>query len=153
MGFFDALRRVLGGHGSAGLGAADQRLSKVWGLEEPAVEAPATDEASAFDRAQWQKRLKRILADLPASAVQWQDFMTEAKALHFDPKWIREREYEEFRLMVRRAVSERKFTEADHRKIDMARDLMRIPEAEAELILHEIVSEAEKFFGKSVEGA
>ena len=32
-------------------------------------------------------------------------------------------------------------------------DLIGIPEAEAEAALHQIVTEAESFFGKSVEGA
>jgi hypothetical protein len=155
MGFFDALRRVLGKHETSDHhGAPDPVLAKAWGLDEPAVAVPQhTDEASAYDLAQWVKRLKRLLEELPASKGGWAVLMADAKAMHFDPKWIREREYEEFHLMVRRAVSERKFTEAEHRRIDLARDLMKIPEAEAESILHTIVAEAETFFGRTVEGA
>jgi len=153
MGFFDALRRVLGGHNSPGSGTSNQGLAKAWGLDEPAAERHGTEEASVYDRTQWHKRLKRILEELPASKGHWAEFMADAKALHLDPDWIKERTREEFRLMVRRAVSDRKFTEADHRTLDMARDLMGIPETEAEIILHSIVSEAEKFFGRSVEDA
>ena len=56
-------------------------------------------------------------------------------------------------MLVRRAVADRLFTEAEHRKIDLARDLMGIPEPDAEEILHQVVVEAEKFFGGAVEGA
>jgi hypothetical protein len=153
MGFFDALRRVLGGHHSQAHGLADSGLAKAWGLDAPVAEKPASEEASAYDRAQWLKRLKRILAELPASKGEWTVLVADAKALHFDPKWLEECQREEFRLLVRRAVSDRKFTEAEHRKLDLARDLMGIPEAEAEEILHAIVAEAETFFGRSVEGA
>jgi hypothetical protein len=153
MGFFDALRRVLGGHHSPAHGPTDLGLAKAWGLDEPVAEEPASEEASAYDRAQWLNRLKRILAELPASKREWTDLVADAKALHFDPEWLEECQREEFRLLIRRAVSDRKFTEAEHRRLDLARDLMGIPEAEAEEILHAIVSEAEKFFGRTVEGA
>lgn len=154
MGFFDALRRVLGGHpAEEPHGKTDPGLARVWGLEEPSGDNAHTGESSVYDRAQWVKKLKRILGELPASKGDWAELMADAKALHFEPTWIREREGEEFRLLVRRAVSDRKFTEAEHRRLDLARDLMGIPEAEAEEILHTIVAEAESFFGRSVEGS
>ena len=54
-------------------------------------------------------------------------------------------------MLIRQAVSDRHVTEEEHRKLDLARDLIGIPEAEAEAILHAIVAEAEAFFGKPVE--
>ena len=56
-------------------------------------------------------------------------------------------------MLVRRAVADRVVTDAEHRKLDQARDMLGIADAEAEAILHDVVSEAETFFGKSVEGA
>ena len=54
-------------------------------------------------------------------------------------------------MLIRQAVSDRHVTEEEHRKLDLARDLIGIPEAEAESLLHAIVAEAEAFFGKPVE--
>ena len=39
---------------------------------------------------------------------------------------------DEFRLLIRRAVADRKLTPQEHRKLDLARDLIGISEAEAE---------------------
>ena len=55
-------------------------------------------------------------------------------------------------MLVRRAVADRVVTEAEHRKLDFARDLLGIPDREAESILDTVVAEAETFFGKSIEG-
>jgi hypothetical protein len=73
--------------------------------------------------------------------------------MDFDPAWVAQCSRDEFALLVRRAVADRVVTEAEHRKLDLARDLIGIPDAEAETILHAIVAEAETFFGGSVEGA
>ncbi|MFO0908782.1 MAG: hypothetical protein U0794_10560 [Isosphaeraceae bacterium] len=151
MGFFDALRRVLGGHAEGETRPADPALARAWGLDEVG-EHGSGDEPSAYDRAQWIKRLKRIFDELPGSQGEWVDLMSDARALHLDDAWVRERQIEEFRLQVRRAVSDRNFTEAEHRNLDLARDLIGLPEAEAEAMLHAIVAEAESFFGRSVEG-
>ena len=79
--------------------------------------------------------------------------MAEARAMNLDPDWVTRCQVDEFLLLVRRAVSDRHFTEEEHRKLDLARDLIGIPEAEAEAALHSIVAEAESFFGRPVEGA
>lgn len=154
MGFFNALRKVLGGHASENPERApDPDLARAWGLDEAEAgpEGPRHDEPSAYDRAQWVKRLGRILGELPDSKREWADLMADAKALHFDPAWIREREQDEFRMLVRRAVADRKFTEEEHRALDQARDLMGIPVDEAVSILNTVVAEAEAFFGRSVD--
>lgn len=151
MGFFDALRRVL--HRDAGGPGAD--LAHAWGLNEDGTDAGPGDrgqDASDYDRAQWHKKMKRILDELPDSQPRWAELMTEARALNLDKEWLTRCQVEEFMFLIRRAVSDRHFTEHEHRKLDLARDLIGIPEAEAEAALHSIVAEAEKFFGKSVEG-
>jgi hypothetical protein len=155
MGFFDALRRVL--HRDAG-GPAGGDLAAAWGLSEGGADAGPTRpadleaDATAYDRAQWQKKMKRILDELPGSQSQWAELMSEARALNLDPAWVTRCQVDEFMLLIRRAVSDRHFTEAEHRKLDLARDLIGIPEAEAEAALNSIIAEAESFFGGSVEG-
>ena len=149
MGFFDAMRKALGGQ----QGPPDPALARAGGLDDEvaASESGAYDAPSAYDRAQWRRRLKRMLDALPDSKPGWEDMLADARALHFEPGWMDDCLREEFRLMVRRAVSDRKFTAAEHRNIDLARDLMGIPEAEAVEILHGVVAEAEAFFGGKIE--
>jgi hypothetical protein len=148
MGFFDTLRRVLtSDHRHAVAAPGEWRHGRELENAEPPQEAGTP---GAYDLLQWQKKLKRILDELPGSQPQWADLMAEERAMGFDPGWVSRCQLEEFQLLVRRAVSDRHFTEADHRKLDLARDLIGIPEADAEAILHAIVAEAEAFFGKPV---
>jgi hypothetical protein len=146
MGFLDTLRRVLTGQ---------HRLPDVEPEPAPAGD-PARSEAptpgpEVYDRVQWQKRLKRILTELPGSQPEWADLLTDARALGFEPAWIHDCQLEEFRMLIRQAVADRHVTEEEHRKLDVARDLIGIPEDEADKILHAIVAEAEAFFGQPVE--
>lgn len=157
MGFFDTLRHVLSGEHRRPVDRGQGEGPEIGRDPEPGGPGP-TDEADAtapapdtYDRLNWQKKLKRILNELPGSQPGWPDLMAEARALGFDPVWVYHGQVEEFRMMVRRAVSDRHFTEEEHRRIDLARDLIGIPEAEAEAILHAIVAEAEAFFGAPVE--
>ena len=147
MGFFDTLRRVLSGKDRHRAAAPDDP-SPARDLDR---DGPPSGDSGVYDRLNWQKKLKRILAELPASKPQWPELMAEARALGFEHDWVHHCQVEEFQMMVRRAVSDGHFTEAEHRKLDLARDLIGIPEAEAEAILHAIVAEAEAFFGKPVE--
>jgi hypothetical protein len=151
MGFFDTLRRVLTGTHRAAASAPSDRKS-VPGLAdgEARGETP-TPGPDVYDRVQWQKKLKRILDELPASQAEWPVLMTEARALGFDLPWVRDCQLEEFQMLIRQAVADRHVTEEEHRKLDLARDLIGMPEGEAEAILHAIVAEAEAFFGKPVE--
>ena len=147
MGFFETLRRVLG------QAPANDKVAAAWNLDtdgEPAESKPQAD-SGEFDRTQWQKKLKRILDELPASQHEWDGLMTESRALHFDEEWVTKCQVDEFMLLIRRAVSDRHFTEVEHRKLDLARDLIGIPEPEAEAALLSVVAVAEAFFGKSVE--
>jgi hypothetical protein len=155
MGFFDALKRVLN-HDSRVHGAdeAQERIRAAWGLNEAEPPArphvPEVQGASAYDRSQWQKRLRRVLDDLPASEPQWQNLQTDAQALNLEPDWVAEKEREEFVFLVRRAVSDRIVSENEHQRLDLARKLIGMSEAEAEGLLHAIVAEAEAFFGKPI---
>jgi YesN/AraC family two-component response regulator len=164
MGFFDALKRVLshGTHEQA-TDETKKRIREAWGLgdEEGSAEVapehaaasagePATNAASAYDRSQWQKKLRHILEELPDSQKDWQELMAEAHALELEPDWIAKQQHEEFAFLIRRAVSDRVVSEDDHHKLDLARKLIGISETEAEQTLHAIVAEAEAFFGTQV---
>jgi hypothetical protein len=153
MGFFDTLRRVLTGERQRPAEApTDQRLAH----EQPDSASPSTSSEATtpgpdvYDRVQWHKKLKRILDELPGSETEWADLMAEARALGFEAEWVEKCQTEEFTMLVRRAVSDRQVTEAEHRKIDRARDLIGLSEERAEAILHEVIAEAEAFFGKPV---
>ena len=154
MGFFDSLRRAMGSHSKA-----DERLSAVWSLNDTdeqdrqILSEPEPFHGSEYDRKNWRKKLKRILEDLPDSKGEWAGHLAEAHALGIRPDqlgtWVRD----EFALLVRKTVADRVVTEAEHRKLDLARELLQIPDDEAEQILHDVVAEAEKFFGGAIEGA
>jgi hypothetical protein len=155
MGFFDALRRALTHDTHSQVSSVTQeRLRAAWGLDEDKASSQKTEpegrRVSAYDRSQWQKKLRRILDELPASEPQWHELVTEAHALELEPAWIAEQEREEFAFLVRRAVSHRVVTDEEHRKLDLARKLIGLPETEAEQILHSIMAEAEEFFGAPV---
>ena len=158
MGFSDRLRKVFSsGQPGTVQGSADSPRDEPARPDEETGDHPVTPEApfadaTAFDRTQWRKKLKRILEELPASEPEWADLQSEARALGFDPDWVDRCEVEEFILLIRRVVSDRVFTDQEHRKLDLARDLIGIPDAEAEAALNTVVAEAEAFFGKPVEG-
>lgn len=147
MGFFDTLRRALSG----GAGRPSEALKSAWGLDEPAPIPPLAAQSDDYDRVQWHKKLKKTLDDLPASKSQWDDLLNDARALNLDPEWMTRAQVDEFMLLIRRAVSDRRFTEDEHEKIELARKLIGIPEAEAEAALRIVLAEAEAFFGKPVE--
>jgi hypothetical protein len=129
MRFLDALMRVLGSNN-------DDQLA-----------------GHTFDQSQWRKRLTRVLEGLPGAQDEWEPLLAEARSLGFDPAWVKASLREEFAMMVRRAVADGVLTAMEHRKLDLARDLIGIPEAEAVATLHAIAAEAEQFFGKSLDGS
>ncbi|MFO0890272.1 MAG: hypothetical protein U0790_14165 [Isosphaeraceae bacterium] len=154
MGFFDALKRVLS-HESPARHDEETRkkIRDAWGLVEEAPEedhGPEAAGASAYDRNQWQKKLRKLLDELPGSQGHWHDVVADAHALDFEPDWIAERQEEEFRFLIRRAVADRVISEEEHERIELARRLLGIPEAAAEETLRSIMAEAEAFFGKPV---
>jgi hypothetical protein len=155
MGFFDSLKRVLEGDKEK----VSDRVAAAWNLrdtsehDQPAFSEPEPFHGGEYDKKSWRKKLKRILDDLPESQPEWADHIAEAHALGIGNVELATWSRDEFALLVRRVVADRMVTEAEHRKLDLARELLEIPDAEAEAILHEIVEEAEKFFGKRIEGA
>ncbi|AGA31122.1 hypothetical protein [Singulisphaera acidiphila] len=155
MGFLDTLRRALtAAPASPSEESAIPRAIGPGGIvEESGADAGSTAphaSAGQYDRAQWHKKLKRILDELPASKPEWDVLMYEARALELDPEWVAQAQHEEFLLLVRRVVSDRIVTESEHRKLDLARELLGVSEAQAEVAVHAIVAEAESFFGKPV---
>jgi hypothetical protein len=154
MGFFDTLRKVLGAEAET---RPTPREVEARFLGVDPDELPLPDEppfaSGEYDRAQWLKKLKRVLGGLPATHPEWPDVLAESKAMGLDPEWLAATYRDEFAMLVRKAVADRVVTEAEHRRLDLARDLMAIPDAEAETILHAVVLEAESFFGGTVEGA
>ena len=153
MGFFDALSRVLTGNKTPAYTPREIEAIHLGVDPDDLPIAPEDQfESGEFDRTQWAKKVKRILERLPESQSEWADALAESKAMDFAPRWIDQCIRDEFTMLVRRAVADRVVTEAEHRKLDFARDLLSIPDPEAEAILHKVVSEAETFFGKSVEG-
>jgi hypothetical protein len=154
MAFLDALRRSLGG-GSTSNPSPREIEAAFLGVDPDTL--PIADEtpfeSGAFDRAQWAKKVKRVLNELPDSKPDWDDLAAEARAMDFEPDWVTQCYVEEFTLLVRRAVADRVVTDAEHRNLDLARDLIGLPDAQAVEILHSVVAEAESFFGGTIEGA
>ncbi len=154
MGFFDSLRHALGANASR-----DKRLATAWNLNDTDEKdhglhaEPEPFHGGEYDLKNWRKKLKRILDDLPASQGEWPTHLADAHALGIKSDqlatWVRD----EFALLVRKVVADRVVTEAEHRKLDLARELLQIPDDEAERVLHDVVAEAETFFGGAVEGA
>jgi hypothetical protein len=161
MGFFDALKRVLT-HDTHQHAPEEtrKRIRDAWGLDDEEGENQTTPDtqptprgettASAYDRAQWEKKLRKVLDELPGSQVHWHDLVTEAHALALDPEWMAHRQREGFSFLVRRAVADRVVSEEDHRRLDLARKLIGMSEAEAEETLQAIMAEASAFFGTPV---
>ncbi len=166
MGFFDALRQVLGAERDDRGDRGDPRIVETDELDDSAhpeypagkVVAADPDEMAApprtteFDREQWRRKLKRLLEKLPATREAWPALMTDAGALDLDTSWVETCQREEFALMVRKVVSDRVVTLEEHSKLELARSLIGLTDTEAEAILRDIVADAESFFGQAVEG-
>jgi hypothetical protein len=156
MGFLDSLRRSLGVAPTEGVGPINPRLAGAPGVDDEGdpADAPPPEpfHGSGYDRKNWRNKLKLILDDLPDSRDRFRELLSEGLSLGLDADTIRAWCREEFTMMVRGIVADRVVTEAEHRRLDLARDLMEIPDAEAEGILHAVVAEAEQFFGRHVEG-
>ena len=171
MGFFDALAKFLEARRDERGSGGDPRLAETGGLDENLVndsahpeypdgkvvaadpaDMAAPPETIEYDRATWRKKLKRILERLPAAQVEWADLMTEAGALNLEPDWVEHCLREEFALLVRGVVGDRVVTLQEHSKLEQARTLIGLTDAEAEAILHGVVAEAEAFFQQPVEG-
>jgi hypothetical protein len=152
MGFFATLRNVLADDFAGSTEPRTGDRKGVAGGEDSAAGSgqSSDDVASWYDRTEWRKKLQRVLDGLPQTQPEWDTLASEARALKLDPAWVKRCEREEFLFMIRRAVSDRVVSESEHRKLDLARDLIGMPDPEAEAALHSIVAEAESIFGKPV---
>lgn len=157
MGFFDSLRRTLGVAPTEGIGPINPRLAGAANVPDEGDPRDAAEPESfrgiEYDRKNWLNKFKALLDGLPGSIDLWREHMADALSLGIEPATVRAWGLTEFTLLVRRAVADRVVTESEHRKLDLARDLLEIPDADAEAILQSVVAEAEGFFGKSVQGA
>lgn len=172
MGFFDALGKFLEARRDARGNAGEPRMAETGALDEDLVndsahpeypdgkvvaadpaEMAAPPEPVEYDLGTWRKKLKRILERLPATEGEWPDLMTEAGALNLETAWVEQCMREEFALMVRGVVGDRVVTLQEHSKLERARTLIGLSDAEAEAILGGIVAEAEAFFRQPIEGA
>ena len=154
MAFLDSLRQALGGAPKRGYTAREIE-ARFLGVDPD--ELPTSEEtpfnASNYDRAQWAKKLKRVVEGLPSTRGEWEDLVAESKAMGFEADWVALRARDAFEVLVRQAVADQVVTDAEHRVLDLARDLIGLTDAEAEAILEKVVAEAEEHFGKPVEGA
>jgi hypothetical protein len=155
MGFFDSLRRTLG-VAKPPAGPVNPRRAGAWNVDDEGNPLDAAEpepfHGGAYDKKNWLKKLKMLLEELPASQSRFADHIAEAHALGFDPEQMNTWTRDEFAMLVRHIVADRVVTEAEHRNLELARQLLDIPDAEAEAILHAVVAEAEKFFGGTVQG-
>lgn len=158
MEFIEALKRVFSPEKQAKTTEQTRaKLRQAWGLddEEPAgsVAHEPAGTVSEYDRKQWHRRLRRILAELPDSRGRWEELMADAHALGLETSWIEQRQREEFAFLIRGAVSDLTISEEEHEKLELARKLIGMPPPEAERLLHSITAEAEAFFGSPVKEA
>lgn len=164
MGFFAALGRLLRPDTAPAVAGDRARLLEAWGLSDTSHPefpgaAPAADPAemaappvtSNYDRDQWRRKLKTLLERLPDSQSQWDDFIVDAAALHFDPEWVRQAQREEFILLLRRAVADGTITPQEHRNLELARALIGLPEPDATALLNQVITDAESFFGNTID--
>lgn len=163
MGFLDTLRRVFAAHPGDRDNDHRQKLARAWGLnksdtreghggDDETVSAPP--ESTGYDRRLWIKKLTFLLEEkLPIPDQEWHDFLAEAYALGYDRAWVAERLHSAFEQLIRRSVSDRVVTPAEHDQIEAARAQIGLGEAEAETILKRVVAEAERVFGGRVEEA
>ena len=66
--------------------------------------------------AQWAKRLRRILDELPGSQPQWHEVMTEEPRHSISSRMDGPATREEFEFLVRRAVADRLVSEEEHQR-------------------------------------
>lgn len=156
MPWLNALRQFLGRHSEVGGDAPHERRSRIasaWGLNRDDLVSPTAGDSSEYDAAQWLKRLKRVLSELPATELEWPELVRDARAKGFGNDWARKAEIEEFRYLVRQSVADGLINEFEHKKLELARSLIGLDESEAAAIVQETIAEAESIFGKPIEGA
>lgn len=161
MGFLKTLERLVG------LGAAEPeeeraRFLAAWesyGDERPEVPEFPSDKVMGadetgldYDRAQWLKKLKRVLEDLPESRPTWSQLEAEVKTLGLAPEWVSRAYRAEFTMLVRQKLADCGLNSSERETLELARELTGLSNEEALAILREVTREAQSFFGRDVEG-
>ncbi len=161
MGFLASLRDFLAekAHIRPSEGAS-RRLRDAWGLsgdEPPAAaatsSAPSVDAqaASAYDRAQWRRKLHHVFEKDPADNPEWPALRREAKALNLGDAWIDECMREEFTMLIRSHVADRRLSDDERAELDAVRRRIGWSEEQAAAIVESVVAEARSFFGEDVD--
>lgn len=168
MGFLRALRNFLADRSHEQPPEDSlRRFRDAWGLdpeagelveptdEAPAVEAPSAPGpdargASEYDRTQWRRKLHHIFEAGPATNPEWPALLREARALNLDDAWVADGMREEFTMLIRSHIADRRLTEDERANLDAVRRRIGWTEAEAAAIVESVVAEARRFFGGDV---
>jgi hypothetical protein len=160
MGFLSVLRGFLAD--KSRLDASEEsreRLRDAWGLDldsepadEPGASAPGpdADAASEFDKTQWRRKLHHIFEKYPASSGEWPRLMQEARGLRLDDAWVAEGMKDEFTMMIRALIADRRLTEEEQARLEAVRVLAGLTEEDAAALVRSVVADAERFFGGDV---
>ena len=156
MGFLKALRNFLADR--PGPDAPEEsldRLRAAWDLEaEPTASSiapgPDADAASSYDKLNWRKKLHTFFDKFPATQAEWPELATEARALGLEEAWMRAGILEEFTMMIRGLLADRRLSEAEIARIETVRQLIGLPEDQAAGVVSAVVADARRFFGEIV---
>jgi len=159
MGFLSALRNFLAD--KARLDASEDSLERIrdaWGLDSepgdaarsPIAPGPDAASASAYDRANWRRKLHTVFEKFPATKSEWPGLMTEARALRLDDAWIEDGIVEEFTMMIRGLLADRRLSEDEIARIQAVRLMIGMSEDRAAAVVQSVVADAERFFDGEV---
>lgn len=109
--------------------------------------ADLAGEPSAYDRTLWQKKLRSLLDRLPEAEPEWHDFVADGVALGLGHDWIGAQLRSEFGWLIRRTISDRVITAEEERRLETARVLIGMPDADAVGLLESVVAEVQAFYG------
>lgn len=161
MGFLSALRGFLSDRSHA---EADEealrRFRDAWDLDDdeavsvdpasPIAPSPDARSASDYDRTQWRKKLRHIFEKNPAGSPEWAPLLQEAKGLDLDDAWVSEALKEEFTMLIRSLIADRRLSEDEQASLDAVRRRIGWSEEEAAAIVESVVADARRFFGEDV---
>lgn len=154
MGFLSTLRHLLTDHSHVERSEESlERFRNAWGLDDEAAvggNSPTDQVASEYDRTQWRRKLHHIFEKDPASDAEWPTLMREAKALNLDDAWVDAAMREEFTMMIRSLIADRRLSEDDQERLDAVRKRMEMTEEEAAALVQSVVADARRFFGGDV---
>lgn len=162
MGFLSALRNLLADRSHADASEESlRRFRDAWDLDEDdeaggvdaeSRSAPGPDarSASEYDRTQWRRKLRHIFEKDPVGSPEWAPLLLEAKALKLDDALVAEAMTEEFTMLIRALIADRRLSEDEQAKLDAVRTRIGWSEREAAAIVESVVADARRFFGEDV---